>query len=54
MARKGILAEPAFDRQEWQAQHEEESASLGTMLASESVLRRDWDHPEEDSAWSEL
>ena len=37
-----------------QAQHEEESASLGTMLASESVLRRDWDHPEEDSAWSEL
>ena len=30
------------------------SASLDTMLASESVLRRDWDRPEEDAAWSDL
>ncbi len=25
-----------------------------TMLASEAVLRRDWDRPEEDSAWAHL
>jgi hypothetical protein len=25
-----------------------------TMLASESVLARDWNTPEEDAAWSEL
>ena len=30
------------------------SESLATMLASESVLRRDWDRPEEDAAWSDL
>jgi hypothetical protein len=25
-----------------------------TMLASEQVLRRDWDTPEEDAAWGDL
>ena len=30
------------------------STSLDTMLASEAVLRRDWDRPEEDAAWSDL
>jgi len=25
-----------------------------TMLASEAVLRRDWDRPEEDAAWADL
>ena len=25
-----------------------------TLLASEAVLRRDWDSPEEDAAWSDL
>lgn len=25
-----------------------------TMLASEQVLRRDWDSPEEDAAWASL
>ena len=28
--------------------------SLATMLASEAVLRRDWDRPEEDAAWAHL
>lgn len=28
--------------------------TLGTMLASEAVLRRDWDRPEEDAAWADL
>lgn len=27
---------------------------LDTMLASEDVLRRDWDSPEEDAAWASL
>jgi len=25
-----------------------------TMLASESILQRDWDRPEEDAAWANL
>jgi hypothetical protein len=25
-----------------------------TMLASEAMLRRDWDRPEEDTAWAHL
>ena len=28
--------------------------ALECMLASESVLRRDWDKPEEDAAWASL
>jgi hypothetical protein len=28
--------------------------SFATMLASEVVLRRDWDRPEEDAAWADL
>ena len=30
------------------------SDAYQTMLASESVLRRDWDRPEEDAAWANL
>lgn len=26
----------------------------GTLLASEAVLHRDWDRPEEDAAWAHL
>jgi hypothetical protein len=28
--------------------------SRATMFASEAVLRRDWDRPEEDAAWAHL
>ena len=28
--------------------------SLLTMLASEAVLAREWDSPEEDEAWADL
>jgi hypothetical protein len=28
--------------------------SFEFMLASEAVLRRDWDRPEEDAAWANL
>ncbi len=31
-----------------------ESESFQTMLASEFVLRREWDTPEEDEAWVSL
>jgi hypothetical protein len=30
------------------------SDAFQTMLASEAVLRRDWDRPEEDNAWANL
>jgi len=30
------------------------SESFQTMLASEALLRRDWDRPEEDEAWADL
>ncbi|HZO31334.1 MAG TPA: DUF2281 domain-containing protein [Chloroflexota bacterium] len=36
------------------AERRSASSSLATMLASESVLGRDWDRPEEDAAWSDL
>lgn len=28
--------------------------AIELMLASEAVLRRDWDRPEEDAAWASL
>jgi hypothetical protein len=31
-----------------------ESEAFQTMLASEAVLARDWDTPEEDVAWAHL
>lgn len=32
----------------------EPSGAYQTMLASEDVLSRDWDRPEEDEAWADL
>jgi hypothetical protein len=31
-----------------------DSEAYETMLASEDVLRREWDSPEEDEAWANL
>lgn len=31
-----------------------ENSARATMFASEAVLRRDWDRPEEDAAWANL
>ena len=31
-----------------------EDDARATMFASEAVLRRDWDRPEEDAAWAHL
>ena len=33
---------------------EKMSTAWEMMLASESILRRDWDSPEEDEAWADL
>lgn len=32
----------------------EGSEAYHTMLASEAILRQDWDRPEEDAAWADL
>lgn len=36
------------------AARQEEASPLETMLASEPVLARDWNRPEEDDAWANL
>lgn len=36
------------------AERQEEVRPLETMLASEPVLARDWNRPEEDEAWASL
>ena len=42
------------DREGEQAGREGPSEAWQTMVASEAVLRRDWDRPEEDRAWADL
>jgi hypothetical protein len=42
------------DRDEGQAGIEGTSEAWQTMVASEAVLRRDWERPEEDRAWADL
>jgi TorA maturation chaperone TorD len=42
------------EREKGQAASERLSEAFLTMLASEAVLRRDWDLPEEDMAWADL
>lgn len=32
----------------------EEKDKIETMYASEQVLKKDWDNPEEDKAWKDL
>lgn len=40
----------------WEANYYEDlmNTSYATMLASEAVLSRDWETPEEDEAWKDL
>jgi hypothetical protein len=35
-------------------ERQQEASSSETMLASEPVLARDWNRPEEDDAWADL
>ncbi len=34
--------------------HDTATRAIEFMFASEAVLRRDWDRPEEDTAWASL
>lgn len=34
--------------------HDTDTRAIEFMFASEAVLRRDWDRPEEDTAWASL
>lgn len=43
-----------FDFVSYLAERQLASESFQTMLASESVLRRDWERPEEEAAWAHL
>jgi hypothetical protein len=42
------------EREKRRALPERFSEAFQTMLASEAVLRRDWERPEEDIAWANL
>ncbi len=42
------------EREREQIVTETASDARQPMLASEAVLRRDWDRPEEDAAWAQL
>ncbi|MCA9932354.1 MAG: hypothetical protein KC415_00415 [Anaerolineales bacterium] len=37
-----------------QTKRHKEAESLTTMIASEGILAREWDTPEEDAAWADL
>jgi prevent-host-death family protein len=41
-------------RAERKARKRIEGEALATMIASERVLAREWDSPEEDEAWADL
>ncbi len=43
-----------LDREQRQYSAAAETSTRETMLASEAVLRRDWDRPEEEAAWAHL
>lgn len=36
------------------AERQRQSEALAEMIASEEVLGRDWNRPEEDAAWADL
>jgi hypothetical protein len=46
--------EVVFDFVSYLAERQLTSESFQTMLASEAVLRRDWERPEEEAAWAHL
>jgi hypothetical protein len=46
--------EVVFDFVSYLAERQLTSESFQTMRASEAVLRRDWERPEEEAAWAHL
>ena len=51
-----LLAQSDKKQPVWEVKHYEElmNSAYATMLASEAVLSKDWDTPEEDAAWADL
>ncbi len=49
-----VRDELARQRAERRSRQQSQSEALATMIASERVLARDWDTPEEDEAWADL
>ncbi len=49
-----IRDELTKQRVQWKVQRQLQEESLTTMLASEQVLARMWNTPEEDKAWQNL
>ena len=43
-----------FDFISYLAARHPSSESFQTMLATEQILREDWERPEEDEAWADL
>ena len=43
-----------YDFVAYLADRRQAADALATMLASEPMLRRDWNRPEEDAAWADL
>lgn len=46
--------EVVFDFVSYLAERQLTLGPFQTMLASEAVLRRDWERPEEEAAWAHL
>jgi len=46
--------EIVFDFVSYLAERQQDVKSSETMLASEPILARDWNRPEEDDAWADL
>jgi len=46
--------EVVFDFVSYLAERQLTADSFQMMLASEAVLRRDWERPEEEAAWAHL
>lgn len=49
-----ICVSPNFEDNSWLIQQENDLEPYHTMLASENVLKKDWESPEEDEAWAHL
>jgi prevent-host-death family protein len=49
-----VRDELAKRRAERRATRQSRDEALATMIASERVLAREWDTPEEDEAWADL
>lgn len=51
-----LLTQSVKKQPAWEVNHYEDlmDTAYATMLASEAVLSRDWDSPEEDEAWADL